>query len=162
MRFFGPVDHLSDSQLIYLTDVDHHDHEALVALDHETGEGVGVGRFVRVGGTVAEPAIAVADDWQRRGVGSRLLDELVERAREEGIREFAATVLADNSAAIAVLSHLGRTRVVDHGHELEMLIALEEERGAVATLHRLLRHAAEQTIRPAAVGPRRAPRIDEA
>ena len=103
---------------------------------------------MRVGSAVAEPAIAVADDWQRRGVGSRLLDELADRAREEGIREFAASVLADNSAAIAVLSQLGRTHVVDHGHELKMLIALEEERGAVATLHRLLRHAAEQTIRP--------------
>ena len=31
-RFFSPVDHLTESQLDYLTQVDHHDHEALVAL----------------------------------------------------------------------------------------------------------------------------------
>ena len=43
-----------------MTQVDHHDHEALVAVDVSTGEGIGVARFVRVGDDVAEPAIVVA------------------------------------------------------------------------------------------------------
>ena len=33
------VSELSDSQLRYLTEVDHHDHEALIAFDAATGEG---------------------------------------------------------------------------------------------------------------------------
>jgi len=150
MRFFGPLDRLSEDQLTYLTDVDHHDHEALVALDRDSGQGVGVARFVRVGEDVAEPAVAVADDWQHRGVGSRLLEELAHRARQEGVREFLAAALADNAAAIALLGHLGHTHIVNHGRELELRIALEDERGALATLRRLLRHAADRSIRPSA------------
>lgn len=67
MRFFAPVVRLTDSQLEYLTDIDHHDHEALVAVEEQTRKGVGVARYVRIGEREAEPAIAVADDWQRRG-----------------------------------------------------------------------------------------------
>ncbi len=148
LRFFGPVDHLSSGQLAYLTDVDHHDHEALVAMDQASGDGVGVARYVRLGAGVAEPAVVVADDWQRRGVGGRLLDELADRALAEGIGEFTASVLADNAAAIAALSGLGQTRIVNQGRELELRISLAGGRGAVTTLHRLLRHAAEQTIKP--------------
>ena len=39
-RFFSPLPELSGRQLDYLTRVDHHDHEALVALDADSGEGV--------------------------------------------------------------------------------------------------------------------------
>ena len=42
----------------------HHDHEALVAVDPATGQGVGVARYVATAPGVAEPAIVVADDWQ--------------------------------------------------------------------------------------------------
>ena len=44
-RFFAPKAKLSAKQLRYLTEVDHHTHEALVAIDPRTGEGVGVARF---------------------------------------------------------------------------------------------------------------------
>ncbi len=46
-RFLAASPRLSDAQLRYLTEVDHHDHEALVALT-EDGEPVAVGRFVRL------------------------------------------------------------------------------------------------------------------
>ena len=48
-RFFGPMPRLSDRDLDYLTRVDHHDHEALVAVDALTGDGIGVARYVRDG-----------------------------------------------------------------------------------------------------------------
>ena len=41
---------LTSSQLAYLTEVDHRDHEALVAIDMAAGDSVGVGRYVREGG----------------------------------------------------------------------------------------------------------------
>jgi GNAT superfamily N-acetyltransferase len=148
LRFFAPIARLTDSQLEYLTDVDHHDHEALVAIDEASGEGIGVARFVRTGANLAEPAVAVVDDWQGRGVGTMLLDALADRAREEGIRTFAASILADNAGAIAILGRLGQTQKANHGHEVEMLVALEDRPGAVPSLHSLLRYAAEQTIRP--------------
>jgi GNAT superfamily N-acetyltransferase len=95
LRFFSPLNHLTETQLAYLTDIDHHDHEALVAVDESTRDGVGVARYVRIADGVAEPAVAVTDDWQRRGVGSLLLDALADRARAEGIGVFVARVLAE-------------------------------------------------------------------
>jgi GNAT superfamily N-acetyltransferase len=148
MRFFGPVVRLTDDQLNYLTDVDHHDHEALVAIDLDSGDGIGVARFVRLAQDVAEPAVSVVDEWQGRGVGSLLLDEIAHRARQEGIRYFAAPVLAQNETAIALLSRLGDTTVTNNGTEVELLVSLGEDDGSPPSLHRLLRHAAEQTILP--------------
>lgn len=148
MRFFAPVARLSESQLEYLTDIDHHDHEALVAVEEESNGGVGVARYVRIGEALAEPAVAVADDWQRMGVGTLLLDRLADRAREEGIRTFSAHVLADNAGALALLERLGEAEVVNRGGEVEVQIELRDRRGAVGSLHRLLRHAAEESLRP--------------
>ena len=44
MRFLGPKETLSAAELRYFTDVDHRDHEALGALDHARGGGVGIAR----------------------------------------------------------------------------------------------------------------------
>jgi GNAT superfamily N-acetyltransferase len=148
MRFFAPVVRLTESQLEYLTDIDHHDHEALVAVDEDTRNGVGVARYVRIGERVAEAAVAVADDWQRMGVGKLLLNELADRARAEGISSFTAHVLADNAGALALLERLGDAELVNLGEEVEVRIELRDKRGAVGSLHRLLRHAAEETLRP--------------
>ena len=106
---------LSDDMLDYLTEVDHHDHEALVALDAETGEGVGVARFVRLDGrpATAEAAVTVVDRWQGRGLGTLLLELLATRARDEGIARFTALVLASNTDILEVLERLGPVRVVD-------------------------------------------------
>ena len=38
-RFLSPIDELTERQLDYLTEVDHHDHEALVAIDDDGAEG---------------------------------------------------------------------------------------------------------------------------
>jgi RimJ/RimL family protein N-acetyltransferase/nucleotide-binding universal stress UspA family protein len=124
MRFQSPVTELSDRQLSYLTDVDHHDHEALVALDPDTGEGVGVARFVRVNDAVAECAIVVADDWQGRGVATHLLDRLVDRAREEGIERFTALLLAENNDALRLLERLGQSERRRVGSQVELDIEL--------------------------------------
>ena len=146
-RFFAPVVRLTDAQLEYLTDVDHHDHEALVAVDEQTRDGVGVARFVRLAEGMAEPAVAVADDWQRRGVGTHLLDALADRARQEGISVFVAPVLADNAAVLGLLEGLGDVELSRRGEEVEVRIALREERGAVSALHRLMRHTAAEAVR---------------
>jgi len=71
-RFFTPLRELGARQLADLTEVDHHDDEALVAIDIRSGSCVGVARFVRSGDEVAEPAVVVVDRWQRRGLGTAL------------------------------------------------------------------------------------------
>jgi GNAT superfamily N-acetyltransferase len=74
-RFMSATPRLSSRTLAYLVDVDHVDHEALVALDAETEEGVGIARYIRLAETpdTAEVAVTVADDWHRRGVGTVLV-----------------------------------------------------------------------------------------
>src|SRR6476646_8790237 len=105
MRFLGPKAGLSAAELRYLTDVDHRDHEALGALDHARGGGVGIARYLRDRDDprTAEIAVTVIDDWQGRGLGTELLARLAERARREGIDRFTAAVSADNAAMAGLL-----------------------------------------------------------
>ena len=147
-RFFGPMPELSNRFVDYLTRVDHHDHEALVAIDPETGDGVGVARFVRTAPDVAEPAVVVIDDWHGRGVASSLLDALVDRAREEGIARFEAPVLATNRDAIAVLERLGTTTQRPEGQETHLTIELPRP-GVGLPWRSVLREFAAGTIEPA-------------
>jgi nucleotide-binding universal stress UspA family protein/GNAT superfamily N-acetyltransferase len=148
-RFFGPVARLRERDLDYLTRVDHHDHEALLALDLETDEGVGVARFVRTGPEVAEPALVVADAWQGRGVGSRLLEALADRARQEGIRRFEAPILATNTDAIRVFERLGDTDVRHEGREVVLTIALPDAPRTGRSFPALLKQFATGTAEPA-------------
>lgn len=111
-RFLSPTRRLSQSQLKYLTELDHRDHEALVAVDPATSNGLGVARYVRspADPSEAEFAVAVADDWQRRGLGTTLLRYLAARAREEQISRFTALVLAENAPVLHMLDTFGGAR----------------------------------------------------
>ena len=75
LRFLTPKKDLSPAELRYFTDVDHHDHEALGALDHPGGRGVGIARYVRDADDpqAAEIAVTIIDDWQGRGLGTELV-----------------------------------------------------------------------------------------
>ena len=55
----------------------------------------------------AEVAFVVADEYQDHGLGSMLLERLVETAKRAGIGEFKASVLAENSAMLAVFHGAG-------------------------------------------------------
>jgi predicted GNAT family acetyltransferase len=126
-------------ELRYFTEVDHHDHEALVAIQPD-GDGVGVARYVRgeEDSTVAEVAVAVIDEWQGHGVGSRLLSMLAERAREEGITSFSAYVLADNELMLNLPQEIGNPRVVrSELGTVELIVDLSAESG-LERLRRLL------------------------
>lgn len=109
LRFLSAKPRLSSNDLQYLTDVDGHLHEALGAVDRATGRGVGVARFVRpnIDAPVAEVAVTVVDDWQRRGLGTLLLERLSERARAEGIERYTALVSGENRAIVGLLDAIG-------------------------------------------------------
>jgi len=150
-RFFRPLDRLSERDLVYLTEIDHTDHEALAAIDPESGDLVGVARYVRGAEPhLAEVSVAVGDPWQRRGVATALLERLAERAREERITHFVALVLDENVEAIRLFEHRvpghARPRRSASGH-LELLIELPEPgRLRGSTLARVLRVVARGGI----------------
>ena len=112
-RFLSPTNKLQSSQLRYLAEIDHHRHEGIQAVDPHTDDGVGVARFVRSpeDPSLAEVAVAVDDEWQGRGLGTVLLHDLAARAREEGIKRFSASVLAENKPMIGAFHKLGEVRV---------------------------------------------------
>jgi GNAT superfamily N-acetyltransferase len=88
LRFLSVKPELSPAELRYYTEVDHHDHEALGALNQVDGRGLAIARYIRhtEDPEAAEIAVAVLDDWQGRGLGTELLNQLTDRAGQEGIR----------------------------------------------------------------------------
>jgi GNAT superfamily N-acetyltransferase len=100
---------MTERELDHMVDVDHHEHEALLAIDPLTDRGVAVARYIQVPGEpgVVELAATVADDWQGIGLGSALLAGLTQRARDEGHSALRAYALAVNGRAIAMLRRAG-------------------------------------------------------
>jgi len=110
---------------------------------------VGLARYVRWKGDPqsAELAVAVVDDWQGKGVGTRLASALAERAREEGISIFTAIVLADNDPMLSLARELGDVRVLNRDRgTVELAIDLPEQ--GPGRLIRLLRAVASGKLLP--------------
>jgi RimJ/RimL family protein N-acetyltransferase len=109
LRFATAKPRLTKRELDFLVDVDHHRHEAIVAIDPSTQHGVAAVRYIQVPGEadVAEIAATVTDDWQGRGLGTALLAQLAAHARSEGYSAFRASVLASNRRSIAMLLAAG-------------------------------------------------------
>lgn len=107
-RFFNPPDELGPDDLDYLTNLDYRDHFACVAVfeDRPVPKGVGVARYLREADdpTVAEVAVTVIDEYQRRGIGTLLTRSLGEVAAANGIRSFVNYVQWENADVIAGLT----------------------------------------------------------
>ena len=108
LRFFGPLKELSDEMAERFADVDGEDRYALVALDPENPEEiVGVVRYEReVGTDGAEYAALIEDRFQHRGLGIGLTRNLIEAARENGIRHLHALVMRENAGMLGLLRSL--------------------------------------------------------
>lgn len=161
-RFLTPLQSLSDEMLHYLTEVDGHNHVAIIAVtgsdDLKTERGIGISRFVRLkeAPTVAEVAVTVLDDMQHKGLGRLLLETLARAARERGIEHFRAEVLTSNELVRHALQDAGAVVVADNGDCLTVDIPLNhtksddqfenEELHHESALHRLLREAASSMV----------------
>ncbi len=138
----------SEEDLSYLSDdVDHRRHEALVAVEPGSDRGLGIARFFRKPGEpeTAEVAVAVADDWQGRGIGTELLTRLTERARREGIRRYTAVVATDNREMADRLERAGAMGDGGSGEEgtSQYVVDLPTD-GIGGLLQRALRAAARR------------------
>jgi len=131
-RFLAAVPHLTEAMLDHLvSEVDGVDHVALalVVVDAE-GNGVpaGVARMIRYSEErdAADVAVTVIDEFQRRGVATALLTELMRR-RPPGVKRLVTTVTADNAASLAMLRHLGPTIEKPAGpNRLDVVVELPE------------------------------------
>ncbi|MCW2546040.1 MAG: Protein acetyltransferase [Mycobacterium sp.] len=110
LRFHGAKVSLTQTDIDHLTDIDHREREALVALSEADGRGIGIARYNpdTDDPEIAEIAVTVIDDWQHRGIGTELLKRLSERAHDKGICRFSAIVTNDNPAVVNLLHSLNR------------------------------------------------------
>jgi RimJ/RimL family protein N-acetyltransferase len=112
-RFFYQKKTLTGEELKSLTEVDFENEVALVVT---TGGGdketiIGVGRFAIVDAPgsrrSAELAFTVEEDFHGQGIAGCLLERLARLAREKGISQLEAEILAKNQAMIAVFARSG-------------------------------------------------------
>jgi RimJ/RimL family protein N-acetyltransferase len=121
-RLMSSKRELTSRELDWLTAVDHVGHEAIVAMDIRDASMVGVCRYVLDNGRpgVAEFAIAVVDDWHRMGVGTALGEQIVQRARDNGMTVMSAVTLPRNRPVHALLRRLGFRPVRSDGGGTEL------------------------------------------
>jgi RimJ/RimL family protein N-acetyltransferase len=113
-RFLAPKAELTPGEVARLTEVDFHDHVAVVATRAGDPDAlIGVGRWVRSAEdpAAAEFAFVVADDMQGKGLGTALVSELADAARARGIRRVIATILPHNIAAHRLLKRISHRLV---------------------------------------------------
>jgi acetyltransferase len=129
-RFLGPKPSLSASELRYLTEVDGHDHYAIVAVpddgpdaDHERI--VAVARFVRSvdDPAAAEAAIVVCDEFQGKGLGGLLARRLSDAARDRGVESLTASIAAENRPALALMRQIDERLSSKMGSSVTELVA---------------------------------------
>jgi acetyltransferase len=119
-RFMQVLPKLSPQMLARFTQLDYDRELALVAL-HE-GKFVGVGRYApNADGETAEFALAVADDWQGKGLGRALLERLCTAARRAGFRALYGHILPANHDMLDLARRLGFAEQEREGAEVTVV-----------------------------------------
>ena len=111
-RFMSAVQELSEAMLARFTQLDYDRELALIAVTLENGREVEVGvcRYViNPDKESCEFALAVADKWQHKSIGHKLMGSLMDAARGKGLRNMQGEVLANNRNMLKLVTTLGFT-----------------------------------------------------
>ena len=109
LRFFGPLDELSEEKAQYFAHTDGVDHVGLIALDpNNTDEIIAILRYDREPDSDdAEYAAIVEDRWQEHKLGECLTQELIGEALDKGVKRFYGLAMARNQRMLKLLRGLG-------------------------------------------------------
>jgi len=110
LRFHGTIKDLSKKELKTFTEPDSRNAVALIVLHSgESGEEeIGVARYVIDSDRAnCEFAIVVADAWQKRGIGTRLMNALISHLQASGVKQISGSVLKSNSAMFKFIKQMG-------------------------------------------------------
>lgn len=116
LRFHGSIIELNKEDLKRFTNPDPLNAEALIIVHKgETAEEeIGVARFIiDPGGEGCEFAIVVADEWQNRGIGAKLMNALISRAKSRGLKRIYGSVLKNNPGMLQFIKGLGFKETTD-------------------------------------------------
>lgn len=121
-RFFGGVSELSSDQVSRLCDVDGRHSMAFVATIRRDGREMEIGviryaPYSRPG--EREIAVTVTDEWQHKGLGTKLMKRLIQFARCNGVKQLYSIGLSDNAAMRALAGDLNMSahRDLDDPHQ---------------------------------------------
>lgn len=109
-RFIRALTELSPEMLVRYTQLDYSREMALIAVIREQGrcEQIGVGRYVvNPDGVSCEFALAVSDQYGGQGIGSQLMEALMEAARGQGVRVVEGEVMSNNHRMLSLMKSLG-------------------------------------------------------
>jgi GNAT superfamily N-acetyltransferase len=129
--FLGGISRLSDDALKRLCDPDHANDMAFVALEADAARGaaprqVGVCRYAGASSANgAEISVAVADDWQHRGLGKRLLARLIEYAREHGVERLYSMDSTSNTRMRKLARDVGFSERPDPDDKSQVICYLD-------------------------------------
>jgi acetyltransferase len=117
-RFMDTLRELTQTMLVRFTQIDYDREMALVATIADESEDVPEGKELQIGvaryvlnpdGESVEFALAVGDDWQKCGVGRKLMTALIDTARQKGYRAVVGDVLSSNGKMFGLMTSLGFT-----------------------------------------------------
>jgi acetyltransferase len=111
-RFINAVHELSERMLVRFTQIDYDREMALVAVVRNPSDGsesqIGVARYAsEPDGLGCEFALVVTDGWQGQGVGTRLMEDLMDAARARGLQTMEGFVLGSNHKMLRLMESLG-------------------------------------------------------
>ena len=127
-RFMDVLQELSQSMLVRFTQIDYDREMALIAVleRDEQEQELGVCRYVAsADGQSCEFALVVADEWQNKGIGNKLMNCLFDAARAKGIKVMEGEVLTTNRSMLELVRRLG----------FEVTVSAED-----ATVKRIVKH----------------------
>ena len=104
-RYFSPIKTMPHNKMQEYVNVDYRYVMSIVGVVEEAGveKIIAEARYVRLNNEPrADTAFVVDECYQGRGIASYLFDLLIRIAREEGVIEFGADVLADNKSMLKV------------------------------------------------------------
>jgi GNAT superfamily N-acetyltransferase len=109
-RFHGAAPTIPEATATFFCGPDHQHREGIVAESFDAiGDPVIIGHVCiePVNGDVAEMAIAVADAWQRHGVGRAMLAHAITWAQRHGISRLVASMQCGNTVVLDLLRAMG-------------------------------------------------------
>jgi GNAT superfamily N-acetyltransferase len=126
-RFLGAVKELSQAEVQRLCNVDGRHSMAFVATVQNDGREteIGVSRYVQSSkDDVREMAVAIADEWQQKGLGQLLVEPLIAHAKSRGVKRLYSVDFADNTAMRELASALGMGVRRDPGDANQVIYSL--------------------------------------
>ncbi len=127
-RFMQPFRELPPAMLAHFIHPDYDQEMALIALSTHDGkdEEIGVARYVKYpDGRQCEFALAIADEWHGKGVGTMLMRELIANAQSVGLESMEGFVLTTNQPMLKLTKFLGFSAEINKDDPTQMTVRKE-------------------------------------